>query len=207
MRRFLLPLLVCVLIAVGCNKKEEPATVPQPTPAPVAAAASAKALVPDFEYEPLTQAQVDLYKSVMKDAAAKRKAISDPADLKALEFDNATYARLRKEKNPKYHKYTDQENAWFDRADKLHHLDDDVAKSKGQWELYNEIRAAIEGMIGPRTCTDRDCGAGMPEDDPKMRKLQIEEDKKRHAIIAQDMKLLKPQEKDINDLILQVRDY
>ena len=206
MRRLFVPLLVCTFLAAGCSKKEE-AAQPAPSAATGPAPAPAKVAVPDFEYEPLTQANVDFYKSVMTEAAAKRKAITDPADLKALEFDEQSFAQSRKEKVIKYHKYTDQENAWFDRADNLHHLDDDVAKAKGQWELYNELRAAIEGMIGPRMCTDRDCGKGMPEDDPKMRKQQVEEDKKRRAIIEQDMTLLKPQEKEINDLILQVRDY
>ena len=107
MRLVWMPLLACVLVTVGCSKKKDPEenlVFGVITPAP----ATPKAAVPDLEYEPLTQAHIDLYKSVMKDATAKRKAISDPADLKALEFDHQTFVHIQKEKNPKYHKYTPQ---------------------------------------------------------------------------------------------------
>ena len=204
MRYLCAPLLACLLIVVGCNQKEE-ASSAKPTPAP-AASAPAKTVVPDLELEPLTQAHVDLYKSVMKEAAAKRKAISDPADLKALEFDHATFVRIQKEKNPKYHKYAPQEEAWLKRADEIHYIDSEVAKAKGNYELYNEVRQAIEGMIGPHKCTDSDCGKGIPEDDPKMRKQQLEEDKKRRVIIDQDLALMKPQQQELLELMKQVRE-
>jgi len=68
------------------------------------------------------------------------------------------------------------------------------------------MRQANEGMIGPHKCTDSDCGKGIPEDDPKMRKQQLEEDKKRRAIIDQDMALLKPQQQELLDLMKQVRE-
>jgi len=128
MRRFVAPLLVCLLAVAGCHKQEEPKPMEK---AAATAAAPAKAVVLDLEFEPLTQQQVDLYKSVMKDAAAKRKAVTDPADLKALDFDRQTFVRIQKEKNPKYHKYTPEEEAWLKRADEIHYIDSDVAKAKG----------------------------------------------------------------------------
>jgi hypothetical protein len=206
MRYLWVPLLACLLIAAGCDGKKAPEPNVTSSATPAAAPAPAKVPVPDLEYEALTQQQVDLYKSVMKDAAAKRKTITDPADLKALEFDHATFLRIQKEKNPKYHKYTPQEEAWLKRADELHYLDGDIAKAKGQFDLYYQVRQAIEGMIGPRECDESDCGKGIPEDDPKMRKQQLEEDKKRKAIINQDLALLKPQETEILELIKEVRE-
>jgi hypothetical protein len=203
MSRLWMPLLACVLITNACNKDEAAKLV---QPAPVPATAPAKVEVPDLEYVALTQQHIDLYKSVMKDAAAKRKGVTDPADLKALEFDHQTFVQTQKEKNPKYHKYTPEEEAWLKRADELHYLDSDVAKAKGNYELYNEVRQAIEGMMGPHKCTDSDCGKGMPEDDPKMRKQQLEEDKKRKAIIDQDLALLKPQQQELLELMKQVRE-
>src|SRR5207237_5036639 len=65
------------------------------------------------------------------------------------------------------------------RWDELHHLDNDVAKSHGNFELYSAIREAIEGMVGPLKCGDSDCGLGPDEDDPALLKKQKEDDAKR----------------------------
>lgn len=162
--------------------------------------------VPDLEFELLTQQQIDLYKDVMKAAAEKRHAISDPADLKALAFDAGIVADLRAHPNRPMRKYTPDEEAMFKRSDQLHYLDNDVAKARGNFELYQEIRNTIEGMIGPHQCTNSDCGEGIPEDDPKLRKEQLAEDKRRKAIVKQDLALLKPQEAELLALMKQVRE-
>ena len=202
-RLFLLCSLFClILILAGCNKTE---TASPPAPAVPAKTAAAPVKVPDLEFELLTQQHIDLYKEVMKAAAEKRHAVSDPADLKALEFDAKVAAELKAHPNRPFHKYTPEEEAMFKRVDQLQHLDDGVAKARGNFELYQAVRNAIEGMIGPHKCTDSDCGKGMPEDDPKLRKEQLEEDKKRKAIVKQDLELLKPQQDELLALMKQVR--
>ena len=141
----------------------------------------------------------------MKAAAEKRRAVSDPADLKALEFDAKVGADLKAHPNRPFHKYTPEEEAMFKRVDQLQHLDDGVARARGTFELYQTIRNAIEGMIGPHKCTNSDCGEGIPEDDPKLRKEQLAEDKRRKAIVKQDLELLKPQQDELLSLMKQVR--
>lgn len=37
----------------------------------------------------------------------------------------------------------------FKRADELRHLDNDVARQEGNFELHRAVREAIEGMVGP----------------------------------------------------------
>ncbi len=201
-RHFLLCLLSCLILA-GCNQTQTPS---EPAPAAPAKTATALVKVPDFEFELLTQQHIDLYKDVMKAAAEKRRAVSDPADLKALEFDAKVAADFKAHPNRPFHKYTPEEEAMFKRVDELQHLDDGVAKARGNLELYQVIRNAIEGMIGPHKCTNSDCGEGIPEDDPKLRKEQLAEDKRRKAIVKQDLELLQPQQAELLALMKQVRE-
>lgn len=203
-RRFLLCFLSCLILA-GCSKTETSSPPASPAPAKTAAA-PAPVKVPDLEFELLTQQHIDLYKEVMKAAAEKRRAVSDPADVKALEFDAKIGADFKAHPNRPQRKYTPEEVALLQRADKLHYLDEGVAKSRGNFELYQAIRNAIEGMIGPHKCTDSDCGEGIPEDDPKLRQGQLAEDKRRKVIVKQDLALLKPQEAELLALMKQVRE-
>jgi hypothetical protein len=203
-RAFLLCSLFCLMLT-GCNRAEAPAPVTQ-EPAKSAGAPAPPVKIPDLEFEPLTQQHIDLYKEVMKAAAEKRRAVSDPADLKALAFDAKVAADMKAHPNRPFHKYTPEEEAMFQRADKLHYLDDNVASERGDLEFYKVVRNAIEGMIGPHKCTDSDCGKGIPEDDPKLRQEQLEEDKRRQAIVKQDLELLKPQEAELLALMKQVRE-
>ena len=205
MRRLCLLSFLSCLILAGCNQTE---TASPPAPAAstkTAAAPPAPVKVPDLEFELLTQQHIDLYKEVMKATAEKRRAVSDPADLKALAFDAKVAADFRAHPNRPFHKYTPEEEAMFKRADQLHYLDNDVAKARGNFELYQEIRNAIEGMIGPHQCTNSDCGEGIPEDDPKLRQEQLAEDKRRKAIVQQDLELLKPQQAELLALMKQAR--
>jgi hypothetical protein len=204
-RLFLLCTLSCLILA-GCNQTETPSQPAPAAPGKTAAMPPAPVKVPDLEFELLTQQQIDLYKEVMKAAAEKRRTVSDPADLKALEFDAKIAADFKAHPNRPFHKYTPEEEAMFKRADQLHYLDNDVAKARGNFELYQVIRNAIEGMIGPHKCTNSDCGEGIPEDDPKLRKEQLAEDKRRKAIVKQDLALLKPQEAELLALMKQVRE-
>ena len=207
-RLFLLCTLSCLFLA-GCSKNETASPYAPATPAQSTAAApepAAPVKIPDLEFELLTQPQIDLYKEVMQAAAEKRRAVSDPADLKALAFDAKVAADFKAHPNRPFHKYTPEEEAMFKRVDQLQHLDDGVAKTRGNLELYLVIRNAIEGMIGPHKCTDSDCGKGMPEDDPKLRKEQLAEDKRRKAIVKQDLELLQPQQAELLALMKQVRE-
>lgn len=203
MRRLLLLCLFPCLALSACGKPEN-ATQPPPTQPAKTAAAPAK--VPDFEYELLTQPHIDLYKEVMKAAAEKRRAISAPEDLKALAFDAQVEADFRAHPNRPQRRYTPEERAMLQRADKLHYLDEAVARERGDLDVYLVIRNAIEGMIGPHQCTDSDCGEGIPEDDPKLRQEQLAEDKRRKALVKQDLELLKPQEGELLALMKQVRE-
>ena len=204
-RLFLLCSLSCLILA-GCNKTETASEPAPAAPAKTAAAPSAPIKVPDLEFEVLTQQQIDLYKEVMRAAAEKRRAVSDPSDLKALAFDAKVAADFKAHPNRPFHKYTPAEEAMFKRVDELQHLDDGVAKGRGNLELYQAIRNAIEGMIGPHQCTNSDCGEGIPEDDPKLRQEQLAEDKRRKVIVKQDLALLKPQQAELLALMKQVRE-
>jgi len=206
-RLFLLGSLSClVLVLAGCNQTETASQPAPAAPAKTAAAPPAPVKVPDFEFDLLTQQHIDLYKEVMKAASEKRRAVSDPADVKALAFDARIAADFKAHPNRPFHKYTPEEEAMFKRADQLHHLDEVVAKARGNSELYLAIRNAIEGMIGPHKCTNSDCGEGIPEDDPKLRKAQLAEDKRRKAIVQQDLALLQPQQAELLALMKQVRE-
>lgn len=206
MRRLFLPSCLFCLVLAGCSNTETSSPPASPAPAKAVAAPPAPVKVPDLEFELLTQQHIDLYKEVMKAAAEKRRAVSDPADLKALEFDAKIGADFKAHPNRPQRKYTPEEEAMFKRVDELQHLDEGVAKARGNFELYQAIRNSIEGMIGFHKCTNSDCGEGIPEDDPKLRKEQLAEDKRRKAIVKQDLALLKPQEAELLALMKQVRE-
>jgi hypothetical protein len=192
-------LLLCgFLFLVACNKSAPPSAQTKPVqPAPAAVTDK----VPDFEFEPLRQSDLDLYLSVMKAAVDKFHNLP-PEDRKAL----ADYEKWHSRLQSGYHKpWTPQEQAMITRYNELHDLDYEVAHARGQYELYSAVRGAIEGMVGPMKCDNSDCGEGEPESDPKLRAKQLEEDTKRKAIIEQDLVLLKPHETQITDLIKQIR--
>ncbi len=194
-------LLVCSLL-VACKKSEQPASpsasAPAAAPSPAPKAAET---IPDYEFEPLTQADVDLYLGVMREAVVKFRNMP-PADKAVLAQEADYYKHLKSGWHPAP---TPQEQELFKRSDELHHLDDGVAKQKGVYGRYIAVREAIEGMAGPMKCGDSDCGQGVPEDDPALRKKQIEDDKKRKAIIQQDLALLKPYEPEILAMAKELR--
>lgn len=190
-------LLVCSLL-VACQKSEQPAT---PSASTAAAAPKAAEKVPDYEFEPLTQADVDLYLAVMRESVVKFRQLP-PADKAVLAQEADYYKHLKSGWHPAP---TPQEQELFKRSDELHHVDDGVARQKGVYERYAAVREAIEGMVGPMKCGDSDCGQGEPEDDPALRKKQIEDDKKRKAIIRQDLVLLKPCRAEILSLATEIR--
>jgi len=197
MKRAAFWLLLGCACLTACNRSTPPqtaqATPVQPAPAPDK--------VPDFESEPLTQAHLDLYLSVMQQAVGDRQHISD-ADKKVLADEADWYKNL---KSGWHAPLTPAEQALMTRANELHNMDNDVARARGHYELYSAVREAIEGMVGPMKCGESDCGKGEPEDDPKLRAKQIEDDKKRKEIIKQDLVLLKPHESEITDLIKALR--
>ena len=199
--RLVLLLLVCALL-IACNKSEQPASSSASTPAAAPSPApKAAEKIPDYEFEPLTQADVDLYLGVMREAVVKFRQLP-PADKAVLAQEVDYYKHLKSGWHPAP---TPQEQELFKRSDELHHLDDGVAKQKEVYERYAAVREAIEGMVGPMKCGDSDCGQGPDEDDPALRKKQIEDDKKRKAIIQQDLVLLKPHEAEILALATEIR--
>jgi len=200
--RFTLVLLLlgCALL-VACNKGTAPASPAASAPAAASPAPKVAEKIPDYEFEPLTQADVDMYLAVMRESVQKFRQLP-PADKAVLAQEADYYKHLKSGWHPAP---TPQEQDLFKRSDELHHLDDGVARQKGVYERYAAVREAIEGMVGPMKCGDSDCGQGEPEDDPALRKKQIEDDKKRKAIIQQDLVLLKPHEAEILSLATEIR--
>ena len=197
MKRAAVVLLLGCACLTACNRSTPPQTA-EATPVQPAAAPDK---VPDFEFEPLRQSDVDLYVSVMKEAVDKFHNLP-AADKKSL----ADYEEWNKHLKSGYHKpWTPEEQALIKRYNELHDIDYDVARARGHYELYSAVRGAIEGMVGPMKCDQSDCGEGVPEDDPKLRAKQIEDDKKRKVIIEQDLVLLKPHESEITELIKALR--
>ena len=195
---FLCLLLGCSLL-LACSSNPQPEAVAKPAaPAPTPAAAQR---VPDYEFEPLSQADVDLYLGIMREAIQEFRNLpaQDKASLKA---ESDFYKSLKTGKNPPP---TPEQQAIMKRGIELHHLDYDIAASKGVKPRYEAIAEAIEGMVGPEKCGDSDCGQGPDEDEPVLRKKQIEDDKKRKAIVKQDLALLKPYEQEILAMATEIR--
>ncbi|HYX68463.1 MAG TPA: hypothetical protein VE825_04980 [Terriglobales bacterium] len=192
-------LFVCCCLLIACNKSEAPSS-PAASTAPAAAPKPAEK-VPDYEFEPLTQADVDLYLGIMREAVVKFRQLPE-ADKAVLAKEADYYKHLKSGWHPAP---TPEEVQLFTRSDELHHLDTDIARQKGVNARYIAVREAIEGMVGPEKCGDSDCGQGPDEDDPALRKKQIEDDAKRKVIIKQDLALLKPYEAEILAMATEIR--
>jgi hypothetical protein len=188
-------LLGCALL-LACSSTPQPAeTVAKPaTPA-------ANQKVPDYEFEPLSQADVDLYLGIMREAIQRFRSLPDQ-DRAALKAESDFYKSLKTGKNPPP---TPEQQAIMKRGIEIHHLDYDIAASKGVRPRYEAIAETIEGMVGPEKCGDSDCGQGPDEDDAALRKKQIEDDKKRKAIVKQDLALLQPYAPEILAMATELR--
>jgi len=199
----ILLLLACSLL-VACDrgaKSPSESTAPPPSTAPAPAPAAANSKVPDYEFEPLTQSDVDLYLGIMREAVDRFRHLP-AADQATLKQEDDYYRNLKSGWHPSP---TDQEADLFKRAIALHHLDYDIAKQKGVYDRYSALVASIEGMVGPEKCGDSDCGQGMPEDTPAARKQQLEDDKKRKLVVKQDLALLEPNAAEILALATELR--
>ena len=198
MRTTFVCLLLCCSLLLACSSNPQPETAAKPAaPAPTPAAQK----VPDYEFEPLAQSDVDLYLGIMREAIQRFRSLPDQ-DRAALKAESDFYKSLKTGKNPPP---TAEQQAIMKRGIELHHLDYDIAAAKGVRPRYEAIAETIEGMVGPEKCGDSDCGEGMPEDDPALRKKQIEDDKRRKAIIKQDLVLLKPYEQEILAMATELR--
>jgi hypothetical protein len=194
-------LLGCSLL-LACNRASQPAeTAAKPAPPASSPAPVANTPVPDYEFVPLTQADVDLYLSILREGADKFRHLS-PADQASLKAESDYYATLKTGWNPSPNA---EQAAIMKRAIEIHHLDYDIAAQRGVKDRYEALASAIEGMVGPEKCGDSDCGQGPDEDTPAARKQQIEDDKKRKAVIKQDLVLLKPHADEILALATEIR--
>ena len=191
-------LLGCSLL-VACNQGAPPASPAASAPATPAPKAAEK--VPDYEFEPLTQADVDMYLGIMREAVVKFRQLPE-ADKAVLAQEVDYYKHLKSGWHPAP---TPDEVKLFTRADELHHVDNDIAKQKGVYARYAAVREAVEGMVGPMKCGDSDCGQGPDEDEPALRRKQIEDDAKRKVIIQQDLVLLQPHEAEILAMATEIR--
>jgi hypothetical protein len=193
-------LLGCSLL-LGCTQSTPPAETATKPATPVPSPAAADQKVPDYEFTPLTQADVDLYLGILREGAQKFRNLS-PADKASLKAEYDFYASLHTGWNPDPNP---QQQAIMKRALEIHHLDYDIAAQKGVKPRYQALAETIEDMVGPEKCGDSDCGQGMPEDTPAARKKQIEDDKKRKAVVKQDLVLLKPYQAEILALATEIR--
>jgi hypothetical protein len=200
MRPTALLLLLCALL-LACNQSATPAKT-EAAPRPTAAAPpSAPAKVPDFEFEPLAESDVDLYLGIMRAAVDKFRHLP-AADQATLQQEDDYYRHLKSGWHPSP---TEKEAALFKRSIELHHVDYDIAKQKGVYDRYSAIAEAIEGMVGPMKCGDSDCGQGPDEDAPAARKQQLADDKKRKAIVKLDLVLLQSHAAEILALATELR--
>jgi hypothetical protein len=194
-------LLLCLGL-VGCNKNKPSSAASAPPSASAPATPTAPAKIPDFQFEPLTQQDVDLYLSIMRLAAAQKAQLS-PADQKVLADEQNYYAHLKSGWHPDP---TPAEVQLFTKANALHHLDDEIARQQGKHDLYVAVRDAIEGMVGPMKCGDSDCGTEVPEQDPKLRAQQLHDEARRKKTIQQDLVLLLPHQAEITQLATELRE-
>ena len=200
MRATFVCLLLCCFLLLACSSNPQPETTAKPA-APSPAPTPAAQKVPDYEFEPLAQSDVDLYLSIMREAIQRFRSLPDQ-DRAALKAESDFYKSLKNGKNPPP---TPEQQAIMKRGIEIHHLDYDIAAAKGVRPRYEAIAEAIEGMVGPEKCGDSDCGQGPDEDEPAARKKQIEDDKKRKAVVKQDLTLLKPYEQEILSMATELR--
>lgn len=151
--RFTTPLMICVLLSVGCgtpstesNAPAEPAATPTPDERPVAMASGKVGEVrrgdasTNLDTTPVSAADYAMYAAIMSGASAMLASLG-PADREALEFSRKVEAGTAK--------VTPATQALLDQARALRQKDVELAKLQGIGPRYLQVKAKIEAVIGP----------------------------------------------------------
>lgn len=145
---------------------------------------------PDYRTAPLTQADVDLYLGIMREAA-NQIAYATGDDKAALDF----------MKSKRTGAMTPAQTKLFMRALQLSQLDDQIAEQKGVAEHYEAVREVIEGQVtadqGPAVGSCGGGGCGVPD---KPTAQQTANKAKYDAERAADAKLIGPHKAEIAQL-------
>ncbi len=172
-------------------------------------AAASAAAVPNYETTAITQADLQLYLSVMH-GAADRLTHAKGDDAAALALMRKTHGNLGSPpgNDPRaalaWYKTHQHDTELLTRALSLSNIDDDIAKQRGVGARYDGIKGAVEDLMlwggpnGGASCGGN-CGGPAPT------AAQIDEDKRMHAARNADWALIKPHQGEIAGLIKQVR--
>ncbi len=149
--------------------------------------------IPNYDTTPMTQADVDLYISVMQAAAdyIKNPSASDKA---AMDF-------TKQVSSGKFTGTVTPEQAqMLARAATLAQYDEEIAKQRGIPKRYDAIKGTVEGLVGLTACTTCSGDGGGPVS--QQQKDQAAQEETAHKA---DMVLLQPHSDQIVALQKQVR--
>jgi hypothetical protein len=188
-------LLAAAALLSGCGHSQNGTATQDTGPGNggAAGASTAKGPVPNFDTEPLTEADVNLYIDVMKAAAdyVKNPSPSDKAAMDLLHQVNSGKVTSA---------VTPEQAQMMARVATLAQYDMEIAKQRGISDRYEAIRGAIEGMVGMTACPSCGGDGGGPVSDAQ-KDLVAKETAARKV----DMSLLEPHRAEIESLQKQVR--
>jgi len=192
------PLLIVALgsaAIAGCQRSAAnavPARSDASPAASVAAASPAARPTPAASsvISPLTNADVDLYLTVMR-AAADRVAHATGQDKAAIDLAR----QVAHGATP-----TPDQATLLVRAADLAQADVDIAKARGVEARYEQVRGVVEGLIGLGACPTCSGDGGGP-----VTEQQQQDAAKEDAARAADMRTLEPHRAEIERLQKQVR--
>jgi hypothetical protein len=149
--------------------------------------------VPNFDTTPMTQADVDLYISVMQAAAAyiKNPSASDQAALDFTKQVNGGKVTTA---------ITPAQAQMLARAATLAQYDMEIAKQRGISKRYEAIRGTVEGLVGMTACPTCSGDGGGP-----VTQQQKDQAAQEDAAHKADMVLLQPHSDEIVALQKQIR--
>jgi hypothetical protein len=190
--RSALPLLAAATFLLGCGHSQSGST-DQNSGSGGTAPATQKGPAPNFDTQPLAQADVDLYIDVMKAAAdyVKNPSASDRA---AMDFSaQVTSGKVTSTISP-------AQAQMLARTATLAQYDMEIAKQRGISERYEAIRGVVEGLVGMTACAScsGDGGGAVTQ---AQKDLAAKED----AAHKVDLTLLEPHRAEIESLQKQLR--
>jgi hypothetical protein len=178
-------------ILAGCGKSGNEAANPGSSGG--SAPAAKEGPIPNYDTTPMTQADVDLYISVMKAAAdyIKNPSASDKA---AMDF--AKQVSKGNAPSP----ISPEQAQMLARAATLAQYDMEIANQRGISKRYEAIRGTVEGLIGMTACPTCSGDGGGPVS--QQQKDQAAQEEAAHKA---DMVLLQPHSDEIVALQKQIR--
>ncbi|SRR5579885_395010 len=164
----------------------------------------------DYQTSPMTQADMDLYLSVMR-AAADHNSHLSAADQAALKYmqDISKHPPQEPDGMPTQAQLQQMEkNAQLaSRATALAMYDDTIAQQRGVQERYDGIKGVVEDLVmwggptGGADCGGSDCGG-----DAQPTAAQMAEDRRQQAARKADWILIQPHVAEIRQLRKKVGD-